>query len=90
VKEDKLKPAPAVHSSGLLAVLGGTAPAKDMTALKAAAIIDRDGGQVTGFIITQPSGDVGIVDKSAVRWLSKAELWWLMHESESPLHTANT
>ena len=74
---------PLQHS--LEDVLGPTAPARDLTASKTAMIIDRDGSQITGFVLTQPSGGVGIVDKSAVRWLTKDDLWWLMHVSESPL-----
>lgn len=59
--------------------LGADAPSADLTAKKTASILDRDGGQITGFVITQPSGNIGIVDKGAVRWLDKEEMWRLMH-----------
>lgn len=57
-----------------------------MTIEKAEWIMERDKMIVTGFMLTCPkTGEVGIVDKSAVRWLSKEDWWWLMHVSESPL-----
>lgn len=59
------------------------APAADLTAMKTASILRRDGSQITGFVVTHPQhGTVGIIDKSAVRWLDKGGWWWLMHESD--------
>jgi len=44
-------------------------------------MVDEGGYQVTGFVITNHLGGIGIVDKSAVRWLTGDEMWWLMHDS---------
>ena len=65
----------------LLAALGEDAPARDLTASKAADCSNRDGSQITGFVVTDQWGGIGIIDKSAVRWLTKREMWWLMHDS---------
>jgi hypothetical protein len=65
----------------LLLALGEDAPCREKTASKTASCIKRDGSQVTGFVITDQFGSVGIIDKSAVRWLSAKEMWWLIHES---------
>ena len=62
----------------LLHVLGG-APASDLTASKTIHCIGRDNSEITGFVLTEPNGRIGIVDKSAVRWLSSQEMWSLMH-----------
>lgn len=80
---------PVVECSDLLAVMGVKAPAKQLTALKTGSVMARDGSSITGFVITDKNGHVAIIDKSACRWLTKEELWWLMHESKSPLMTAN-
>lgn len=63
----------------------GDAPAKALTADKTRTIIKRDGSQITGFVVTGKYGNICIIDKSAVRWLSKDEHWWLMHDSKSPI-----
>jgi hypothetical protein len=76
----------------LFAVLGDGAPSRDLTASKTADCIKRDGSQITGFVVTDKWGGIGIIDKSAVRWLTDKEWWWLMHtsaESGSNLDTAN-
>jgi hypothetical protein len=85
-------PAPKVGSSALFAVLGDNAPARDLTASKTADCIKRDGSQITGFVVTDQWGGIGIIDKSAVRWLTNKEMWWLMHDSAQigrELDTAN-
>lgn len=68
-------------AADLSAVLGESAPARDLTAAKTADCLKRDGSQITGFVVTDPAGGVGIIDQSAVRWLKSKELWWLMHTS---------
>jgi len=65
--------------SKLLTVLGENAPSKILTAHKTEFVAQRDNGVVTGFVITNPNGDIAIIDKSAVRWLSKDEWWGLFH-----------
>lgn len=58
-----------------------------LTESKTQFICQRDGMTVSGFVVTSAAtGECAIIDKSAVRWLSKDELWWLMHESDSPLN----
>ena len=72
------------QSGKLLSVMGlNPDHATDLTARKAAYIMARDKSSVTGFVVTSPDGLIGIVDKAAVRWLTKSEMWWLMHESEN-------
>lgn len=57
-----------------------------LTAGKAAVVAARDGWEVTGFVLSCPrSGRRAIVERSAVRWLSAEEMWWIMHDSPSPL-----
>lgn len=80
---------PAVACSDLLAVMGVNAPAKQLTAHKTEWVMARDKSSITGFVITDKDGRVAIIDKSACRWLTKEELWWLMHDSKSPLMTTN-
>ena len=80
-------------ASDLFAVLGDNAPARNLTASKTADCIKRDGSQVTGFVVTDQWGGIGIIDKSAVRWLTNKEMWWLMHDSAqigNNLDTANS
>ena len=76
-----------VASGDLLAVMGEN-PC-ELTATKTAWMMERDKMQVTGFVVTSPTGLIGIVDKSAVRWLTDKEMWWLMHDSPTPITTAN-
>jgi len=58
-----------------------------LSADKAAFICDRDGSSISGFVVTNnKTGEIAIIDKSAVRWLSSDEMWWLMHDSQSPLN----
>lgn len=75
-------------TSDLLAVLGD-AQAADLTAMKAASIINRSGHKITGFVVCHPeTHDRCIVEMSACRWLTNEEMWWLMHISKE-LPTAN-
>jgi hypothetical protein len=88
-RQTAYEPLPA---SALFAVLGDNAPARDLTASKTADCIKRDGSQITGFVVTDQWGGIGIIDKSAVRWLTNKEMWWLMHDSAqigNNLDTAN-
>ncbi len=73
----------AVSCAELLAVMGEKPCA--ITANKAALMIERDNSTITGFILTSPTGLVGVVDKCAVRWLNDKEMWWLMHDSPTPI-----
>ena len=88
---DSPQASPAVACSDLLGVLGNTVQARELTAEKTKSIVDRfEGAQVSGFVVTLKGGNLCIVDKSACRWLTKEELWWLMHESdELPPKTPN-
>ena len=79
--------ATSVGIKDLLAVMGEN-PC-ELTAKKTAWMMERDKMQVTGFVVTSPTGLIGIVDKSAVRWLTDKEMWWLMHDSPTPIMTAN-
>lgn len=63
-----------------------SAPARDLTIEKVKQVVSRDSAKVTGAMLTLPDGSSAIIDKSAVRWLSKDEWWWLMHVSESPIN----
>jgi len=51
----------------------------NLTVKKVEHIIQRDNSVITGFVLTDKSGNVAIVDKAAVRWLSKDEWWKLFH-----------
>jgi hypothetical protein len=50
-----------------------------LTAEKTAEIIERDGSVVTGFVVTDKYGNVGIIDKGAVRWIDKTKFNNMMH-----------
>lgn len=52
---------------------------KNLTAEKTAEIIERDGSVVTGFVVTDKYGNVGIIDKGAVKWIDKAKFYGMMH-----------
>ncbi len=53
-----------------------------LTAVKTAEIIERDGSVVTGFVVTDKYGDIGIIDKGAVRWIDKKQFFKEMHGYE--------
>ncbi len=50
-----------------------------LTSSKASHICERDGYNVTGFVLTNDKGDKCVVDMSAVRWLKQEEHWRVMH-----------
>ena len=52
---------------------------KNLTAEKTAEIIERDGSVVTGFVVTDKYGNVGIIDKGAVKWIDKDKFYGMMH-----------
>jgi len=52
---------------------------KNLTIEKTAEIIERDGSVVTGFVVTDKYGNVGIIDKGAVRWIDKTKFNNMMH-----------
>ncbi len=54
------------------------------TAVKTAEIIERDGSVVTGFVVTDKDkyGNVGIIDKGAVKWIDKAKFYGMMQGDE--------
>lgn len=73
----------------LIEKLLGDVDASKLTASKTHSI-ESSGGfggkfRITGFVLCNESGDRCIVEKSAVRWLSPDEMWWLMQISESPI-----
>lgn len=55
---------------------------KNLTAVKTAEIIERDGSVVTGFVVTDKYGNVGIIDKGAVKWIDKAKFYGMMQGDE--------
>jgi predicted enzyme involved in methoxymalonyl-ACP biosynthesis len=54
----------------------------DLTAEKTAEIIERDGSVITGFVVTDKYGNVGIIDKGAVKWIDKAKFYGMMQGDE--------
>jgi hypothetical protein len=52
------------------------------TAVKTAEIIERDGSVITGFVVTDKYGNVGIIDKGAVKWIDKAKFYGMMQGDE--------
>jgi hypothetical protein len=66
----------------LLSILGENAQSKNLTAKKTNEIMQRDKSVITGFVVTDASGNVAIVDKSAVRWMSKDQLWQFFHSNQ--------
>lgn len=53
-----------------------------LTAVKTAEIIERDGCVVTGFVVTDKYGNVGIIDKAAVKYIDKAKFYNMMQSDE--------
>ena len=66
----------------LLSILGENAQSKNLTAKKTNEIMQRDKSVITGFVVTDAYGNVAIVDKSAVRWMSKDQLWQFFHSDQ--------
>jgi hypothetical protein len=58
----------------LLSILGENVNSKELTVLKTHDIMQRDKSVITGFVVTDPYGNIGIIDKAVVRWISK-EQW---------------
>jgi hypothetical protein len=54
----------------------------DLTIEKTAEIIERDGSVITGFVVTDKYGNVGIIDKGAVKWIDKAKFYGMMQGDE--------
>ena len=55
---------------------------KNLTIEKTAEIIKRAGRVITGFVVTDKYGNVGIIDKGAVKWIDKAKFYGMMHVDE--------
>jgi hypothetical protein len=53
-----------------------------LTAEKTEEIVERDGSVITGFVVTDKYGDIGIIDKGAVRWIDKKQFFKEMHGYE--------
>jgi hypothetical protein len=53
-----------------------------LTIEKTAEIIKRDGSVITGFVVTDKYGNVGIIDKGAVKWIDKAKFYGMMQGDE--------
>lgn len=64
-------------------------PARDLTILKTKSLISQ-GMRISGFILLNPDYQIALVDRSAVRWLDKADWWYLFHESTNPLKPNNS
>jgi hypothetical protein len=56
-----------------------------LTAEKASHICARDGYKVTGVVLHKDDGSCCIVDLSAVRWLTKDDMWSIMHPDPNSL-----
>lgn len=59
-----------------------------LTDMKANSIIERDGYKLTGVVLRKDDGARCIVELSAVRWLSKDEMWSLMQPDAAPAQSA--
>jgi hypothetical protein len=59
----------------------GEIPTASVTALKTSYILGKS-MKITGFVLTGENGEISIVDKNVVRWLSKEEMRKLMHENK--------
>lgn len=53
-----------------------------LTARKANDVQSTHGYHYSGYVLTNDNGNVAIVDKGAVRWLSKDQFWNLLHQNE--------
>lgn len=56
-----------------------------LTRRKAKQIIEQNGFEVTGFVMTDENGKKCIVDMSAVRWMSRDEFYKIMHPQAEDL-----
>jgi hypothetical protein len=66
----------------LMSIMGEFDFKNELTAEKTSQIIERDGSVVTGFVVTDKYGDVGIIDKGAVKWIDKDKFYGMMQGDE--------
>ena len=64
----------------LLDIVTNTERSNILTAEKTATIIERDAVDITGFVVTDKYGNVGIINKGAVKWIGKQEFFVMMQE----------
>ena len=64
----------------LLDIVTNTERSNILTAEKTATIIERDNVDITGFVVTDKYGNVGIINKGAVKWIGKQEFFVMMQE----------
>ena len=64
----------------LLDIVTDTERSNILTAEKTATIIERDAVDITGFVVTDKYGNVGIINKGAVKWIGKQEFFVMMQE----------
>jgi len=50
-----------------------------LTAEKTAEILASDEYKISGVVLQHSNGDHCIISDGAVRWISKSEMWWMMH-----------
>ena len=68
----------------LLDVVTNTGKTNMLTAEKTATIIERDAVDITGFVVTDKYGNVGIINKGAVKWIGKQEFFVMMQGETNP------
>ena len=68
----------------LLDIVTNTERSNILTAEKTATIIERDAVDITGFVVTDKYGNVGIINKGAVKWIGKQEFFAMMQEETKP------
>ena len=56
-----------------------------LTAEKTADIIERDNSEITGFVVTDKTGNICIINKGAVKWIGKQEFFVMMQGDEKQL-----
>jgi len=66
----------------LLSILGENTQSKNLTAKKTNEIMQRDKSVITGFVVTDKYGNVGIIDKGAVKWIDKDKFYGMMQGDE--------
>ena len=67
-----------------LDLLGDNAIGRTLTARKTSEIVNRNGEYyVSGFVVTDSKGNVGIIDKAAVRWLHNFDFQGIMHPKQT-------
>ena len=68
----------------LLDIVTNTERSNILTAEKTATIIERDAVDITGFVVTDKYGNVGIINKGAVKWIGKQEFFVMMQGETKP------